>query len=269
MRVANARMYSVDATVAQAWRSLLQWVVDRARVDVEVIDYPPPQPLPALWKRDDIACVFMCGYPLSQRSPPPAVLAAPIPSPPAYGGRAIYWTNLIVREDGAVRTLDDTLGKRMAFTTPDSQSGYQAPRSLFAPYAKARGLPLFAQTIGPLVTPRRVVEAVLAGEADAGPVDSYAFDLMRHHEGDWMSPLRVVATTPPMPIPPLVGASDIAQSDAARLRDALLSVAGCDELAPLRDALLLRGFAPATAASYAILREAADAATAAGYRTLE
>lgn len=269
MRVANARMYSVDATVAEAWRSLLQWVVQRAGVDCQVIDYPPPQTLPALWQRDDLGCAFMCGFPLSRATPPPLVLAAPVPSPGAYAGRPVYWSNVVARNDGRVRTIEDAFGRRMAYTTTDSQSGYQAIRSFFAPFAQRRGAPLFSAVIGPLVTPRRVVEAVLAGEADAGPVDSYAFDLMQRHEAAWMSPLHVIADTPPTPIPPLVGAAGIDEADAQKLRDALLSVALAPALERTRETLLLQGFAPISPAAYGVLAEAAAAATAIGYPRLE
>ena len=269
MRVANARMYAVDADAADAWRTLLRWVIDRAGVDAEVIEHPAPQPLPALWARDDLACAFMCGYPISQARTPPIVLAAPVPSLPAYGGRPDYWTNIVARSDGPVRALEDTFGRRMAYTTPDSQSGYQALRVLLAPYARERGAPLFASVVGPLVTPARVVQSVLAGDADAGPVDSYAYDLMRHHDAGAMAALAVVASTPATPIPPFVGASNLPPDEAARLRAALLDVAAAGELAAVRGALCLRGFATATAAKYDALREAAEAASAMGYAALE
>ena len=103
----------------------------------------------------------------------------------------------------AIGRCATTFGRRMAYTTPDSQSGYQALRALVASERRP-----FSEMIGPLVTPRGVVEAVLAGRADAGPVDSYALDLMRLHEPALVAPLRVVATTPPTPIPPLVASPD-------------------------------------------------------------
>lgn len=268
MRVANARMYSVNEATAAAWRSLLSWVVARADVDIEVIDYPAPQPLPALWARDDLGCAFMCGYPISRSAAPPTVLAAPIPSPAEYGGHPVYWSYLVARRDGPVQTLADAFGRRFAYTTADSQSGYQAPRALFAGYMRERGAPLFAATVGPLITPRRVVDAVLAGEADLGPVDSYALDLMRLHETSRVAPLAVIAATAPTPIPPLVGAPALPLAEATRLTRALLAVADAPELATVRNALLLHGFAPASVADYAVLREKALAADATGYPSL-
>ena len=210
----------------------------------------------------------MCGYPLSQASPQPVVLAAPVPSPPAYGSQPVYWTNLVARSDGPIKTIDDVFGKRMAFTTIDSQSGYQAVRAFFAPYAVKRGSPLFAAMVGPLVTPRRVIEAVLAGDADVGPVDSYAFDLLQRHEVQWLAPLRVIAATPATWIPPLVGAPDLPADVARALRDALALVEDEPSLAGMREALLLRAFATATASMYDSLGNAAEEASAMGYPRL-
>lgn len=265
---ANARMYALNPALAAAWRELLRWVVERAGVDAEVIDYPAPQPLPALWARADMGCAFMCGYPLSRAEPAPVVLAAPLPAPEPFGGRPVYWTDLVVRAADGPATLDDAWGTRMAFTTPDSQSGYQAPRRFFAPRAAARGAPLFSATVGPLITPRGVVQAVLDGRADLGPLDSYAHALMRAHEPALAAQLRVVARTPPMPIPPLVAAPGIDAGIAARLRRALADVGAAPELAAQRAALCLAGFAPSARTDYHAIMIAAAEADALGYPVL-
>jgi ABC-type phosphate/phosphonate transport system substrate-binding protein len=264
---ANARMYAINPAVADAWRALLEWVAARADVDFEVIDYPAPSPLPALWGRPDAACMFMCGYPLSHAQPQPRVLAAPVPSPDRYGGKPVYWTDIIVPIDSPITRLEDTFGRTFAYTTEDSQSGYQAPRRLFAPHA--HGAPLFAATIGPLVTPRRIVEAILAGDADAGPLDSYVHDLLRLHEPDVARRLRVVATTAPTPIPPLVAAPGIAPADAERIAAVLIAVGETAALEAVRSALQLKGFVRAAADDYRVLRTEAQAADSLGYKRLE
>lgn len=263
---ANARMYAINPAVAATWRALLEWVATRAEVDFEVIDYPAPAPLPVLWARPDAAGVFMCGYPLSQAQPQPRVLAAPVPSPRRYGGRPVYWTDIIVPFDSPITRLDETFGRKFAYTTEDSQSGYQAPRLLFARHA--HGAALFSATVGPLVTPRRIVEAVLAGDADAGPLDSYVHDLLRLHEPGLASRLRVVATTPAKPIPPLIAAPGIAAATTERIADALIAVGKSVELDAIRTTLQLEGFARVTADDYRVLRTDAQQADSLGYRRL-
>ena len=259
-------MYAINPVVAGAWRALLEWVAARAGVALEVIDYPAPAPLPALWSRGDAACVFMCGYPLSRARPQPRVLAAPVPSPSRYGGKPVYWTDIVVPVASQITRLEEVFGHRLAFTTEDSQSGYQAPRLLFARHA--HGAALFAATVGPLVTPRRVVDAILAGEADAGPLDSYVHDLLRHHEPEVARRLRVVAATPPTPIPPLVAAPGVPDIETERISGALLEVATTTALATIRATLQLQGFAPASAADYQVLRADAEHADGLGYARL-
>jgi ABC-type phosphate/phosphonate transport system substrate-binding protein len=266
--IANARMYSVSPRVAAAWNALLTWAIARADVECTVIDYAPPQPLAALWERADLGCAFMCGYPLSRASAAPIVLAAPVPSSPASHGRPVYWTDVVVRADSPFAALTDAFGKRMAYTSLDSQSGYHALRELCAPFASAHGGRLFAATVGPLVTPRAVVAAVVEGRADAGPLDSYCHELIRADEPRLAARLRVIATTPPTPIPPFVAAPNIAPEFAARLRAALFAAGGAPELAATRAILCLERFVEASAADYAPLAAEAARADAMGYAVL-
>jgi ABC-type phosphate/phosphonate transport system substrate-binding protein len=266
--IANARMYAIDPVTAEFWRALLEWVIARAGIDCEVIDHPPPKTLSSLWARGDLGCAFMCGYPLVHATPTPLVLAAMRPSPARYGHQPTYWTDLVVRADSSLFTASDALGCRFAYTTEDSQSGYHAPRRLFAPFAGAANGHLFASLVGPLATPRNVVQAVLDGDADVGPLDSYAHDLMRRHQPELTASLRTVATTMRTPIPPLVAAAGTAPDTVARLREALVAVADAKELASVREALLIEGFAAASAADYGVLIDGAREADRLGYPRL-
>ena len=265
---ANARMYSLNPALSAAWRTLLEWVIARAGVEVTVIDYPAPQPLPALWARSDMACAFMCGYPFARALPQPQLLAAPLPSPARYRGRPLYCTDLVVRADSSIATLAEAWGQRLGFTTPESMSGYQAPRRFFAADAAARGGKLFASVVGPLMTPRGVVDAVLTGAADLGPLDSYAHDLLRRHEPQLAARLRVIASTPFTPMPALVGAAGLDREVAERLRAALLEVEAAAELTEARASLLLRGFARVEPSGYHAGLLAATQADALGYAQL-
>jgi ABC-type phosphate/phosphonate transport system substrate-binding protein len=268
MLVANARMYSVDPVTTAAWRAVLEWVVARAGVSCEVIDYPAPLPLLALWGREDLGCAFMCGYPLMRANPPQVVLAAMVPSLSRYGGQPRYWSDLVVRADSALQSPADALGKRFAYTTEESQSGYQAPRRFFASFAKAARGGLFASVVGPLITPRRVLQALLDGDADIGALDSYAHDLIRRHDRSVTTQLRIVATTAPTPIPPLVAAANTPAETIAALRRALGDVAHAAELAQARDVLMIEGFVPMERDRYTVLLDLAREADALGYPRL-
>ena len=97
--IASARMYEWAPSLVTAWRQLLQGVTARAGVALDFVDSRAVS-LDELWAREDLGCVFMCGYPYALRADRPALLAAPVPSPARFGGKAVYVTDFIVRADG-------------------------------------------------------------------------------------------------------------------------------------------------------------------------
>jgi ABC-type phosphate/phosphonate transport system substrate-binding protein len=242
MPVANARMYGATPAAKQAWRELLGWVLARARLDWEVIDYDAPAPLARLWARDDLGSVMMCGLPYSQRAPRPALVAAPAPSPARYGGRPVYFTDIAVRGDAPYRTLEDTFGGVVGYTLEDSMSGYVALRAHLAPYRNPARPQLYRAAVGGLVNARQVIEALAAGRIDVGPLDSYYHDLLVHGDPAFAAQVRVVATTQAAPMPPLVATAPLQGDELERLRAALVAAGGEPGLAAQREVLLLAGF---------------------------
>jgi ABC-type phosphate/phosphonate transport system substrate-binding protein len=270
--IANARMYAVNAEVEARWREVFGWIAKRAGIALEVVDHPAPAPLEALWRRDDLGAAAICGYPLASwreaSHPKPAPLAAPVPSPAPFGGCPVYWTDIVVRADAAFERVDDLAGTRFGFTVENSQSGYQAPRRFFAERAVARGGEFFAARIGPLVTPRRVVEALLAGTIDAGPLDAYWHALLRVHEVDTAARLRVVAATAATPIPCFAAAAATQTGMRERIAAAFVDAGTTADLRATREALLLERFDRIDARAYDVLVTQAREIDAVGYTRL-
>ncbi len=257
--IANARMYSPTPAAKDAWRELVGWVLARAGLDWPVVDHDPPAKLAELWARDDLGCVQMCGLPFALRTPQPRLVAAPIPSRPRYEGRPVYFSDLIVRADSPFGTLADAVAQRVGYTLKDSQSGYVALRHhLLVRRMKA------GTAVGPLVTARRVLDAVVAREIDVGPLDSYVHDLLRQHEPALAARVRVLETTDPAPIPPFVATAPLDDATLGRLREGFLAVAQEPTLAAARAALLLRGFAIMRPEDYDVPRRRAERVAAAG-----
>lgn len=246
--IANARMYSVTPQVAALWRSLLAAILKRSGEAVEVVDHAPPAPISELWKRPDKAAVFMCGLPYSLAAPQPQLVVAPIPSPPAYGGRACYWSDIVVRADSPFRTLEQTFGHRLALTTPESQSGYAALLYTLMPYGGAK--PLYKEIVEPRFTPMGALTAVIENKADVAPLDSYAFALIAKDAPELAKQVRVIESTEPTAIPALVASNALPTVSAAFL------AAGDDpETRALMDQLLLRRFARPETPAYDDLRK--------------
>lgn len=263
--IACSRMYNVDPACRSAWDTIFAWVSNCAGVALDVVPHAAPAPLQDLWARDDMGCVFMCGWPWAMAAPRPILLAAPAPSPPRYGGRAVYFTDFVVRDDGPIRRLEDSFGGRLAWTVDHSHSGFNAPRHHLLRYRTADRPMLYAETKGPLVSPVRALRSVIDGEADIAPLDSLFVDLLRRHAPERLAALRVVDTTEAAPMPPLVASADADPEDSARLRRALLAAHDAPELRGALADVLVERFVPVSPETYAPTLAWADEADASGY----
>ena len=90
-----------------------------------------------------------------------------------------------------------------------------------------------------------------------GPLDSYYHDLLRYDEPDFAAQVRTIATTPMLPIPPLVASAPLTADQLHALRQSLHAAIQASELEPVRARILLAGFAQPDPADYSSLREMA------------
>jgi ABC-type phosphate/phosphonate transport system substrate-binding protein len=111
-----------------------------------------------------------------------------------------------------------------------------------------------------------VIEALLAGEIDIGPLDSYALDLMLRHQPDLASQIRVVATTDSAPIPFLIASPACPDGIVSVLQAALAAFGDAPACEELRDRLCLEAFAPVTIHDYGLMMRWDAEARTAGYR---
>jgi ABC-type phosphate/phosphonate transport system substrate-binding protein len=267
MPIANARMYSVTASCQADWRAVLGWAIERAGLDWPLVDHDAPAPLAALWARDDLGAAMMCGLPYARRAPRPTLVAAPIPSPTRYEGRARYFTDIVVAAGSPYRTLEDTFGGVVGYTLADSMSGGVALQVHLQRYRGAAQPRLYRAAIGNLIHARGVIEALAAGRIDVGPLDGYAHDLLRENDPAFAAQVRTITSTRTWPIPPLVATAPLAAPELARLRDALHATAHAPELQPAMARLLLAGFAFPDPAEYDVLA-ALPESTAASFESL-
>ncbi len=261
----NARMYAVTPDVERGWERLLGHVAKEADVELRYLAYPAPQPLERLWARRDLGMVFMCGYPIAQRLSPVVPIAAPIPSAAWAEGRAVYRTDLIVRQDAPYQRLEDTFGGRAGYTVAHSHSGFNAFRHHLLRYRSSARPALYGQMVGNLITARNILDGVREGRIDIGPLDAYWHALIARHAPQLVSGVRVLESTATAPIPALVAVSTVPQAAIERLRAALLAASDRPWFARLADLLQLEGFAPVTEDTYSVLMDWEREARAAGY----
>jgi ABC-type phosphate/phosphonate transport system substrate-binding protein len=263
--IANARMYAVTPEVEAAWQALLARVLDEAGLDYRYEAYPAPQPLEHLWSRPDLGCVFMCGYPIALALAPVVPIAAPVPALEWAGGRALYRSDLIVARDAPFARLEDTFGHRLGWTVEHSHSGFNALRHHLLAFRSAERPRLYSDVTGHLVTARGILDAVLSGAIDVGPLDGYWHALIRKHRPELLAGVRVVASTALAPIPAFVAAPGVPMDAVQRMKEAFAAAQHRPWFAALADPLLLSRFDPVAKSDFAVTLERDRAAMDAGY----
>jgi ABC-type phosphate/phosphonate transport system substrate-binding protein len=263
--IANARMYAVTPEAEAAWRALLAHVAREADVPLRYLPYPAPQPLEDLWPRADLGCVLMCGYPIATRLADVTPIAAPIPAADWARSRAVYRTDFIVREDSGFNTLAEAFAGRFGWTVPHSHSGFNAPRHHLLRYREAGQERLFASAARDLVTARRVLDCVVSGEIDVGPLDAFWHHLLRLHRPELVADIRVIESTALAPMPAFVAGPAMPPAAVARLRHAFARAHETEWFPALATPLAVSGFAPVTLDSFSLTLRWRDAALAAGY----
>ena len=262
---ANARMYAVTPEVETLWRELLTHIATDAEVPVMYLPYPAPQPLENLWRRPDLAAVFMCGFPIALRLASVVPIAAPVPRAPWAQGRPVYRTDLIVRRDSRFQTLEDTFGGRAGFTVAHSHSGFNAFRHHLLGLRTASRPQLYSAMAENLVTARKVLESVREGSIDVGPLDAYWHLLLAQHAPHLVADIRVLTSTATAPMPAFVASTAAPAHMVSQLRAAFGSAKLQPWFQKLAEPLLIDDFAAVDEAAYSVLLDWDRDAKAAGY----
>lgn len=158
--------------------------------------------------RADYAYIGPTPYVRARERAPVEILAGE-----SEGGQAFYQSALVVRADSPIEKVTDLVGKRVAFGAEISMSSAVAPKLILA-QAGVRRADL--ASVVHLDRHERVALAVLHGDFDAGGL---RLDIAKSY---LPRGLRVLATSQPLPPHVIAASPQVAASDAARVRQALL-----------------------------------------------
>lgn len=170
-----------------------------------------------------IDVAWICGWPFAQliSSAAPAVelLAVPVHAGPRYGDAPVYFSDVIVRADSPITTLDELQGRTFALNEVDSMSGWLAVRRQLAAVDATPSFFGKTTTTGAHVNS---IGAVLASQADAAAIDSTVWEWYAARHPAAAAQARVIATIGPTPAPPWVVNRELPVDLRRRLRDVLL-----------------------------------------------
>lgn len=179
-----------------------------------------PQPwLDDPFARGEVDVGFLCApsWTWLASRPEPSVVpvpAMPVPLDPRAGGRAVYFSDVIVPADGAP-AFADLRGRRWAYNDPCSLSGW------FALKARVGDLDAFFGSVTQSGSHLRSIRMVAAGEVDGAAIDSTVLGWVLAADPGLRERIRVVASLGPHPIQPVVARAALGAPTVAAIGAAL------------------------------------------------
>ncbi len=246
---------------AQLWEGL------RAHLDAEGVaqlpdDLTVPHDYEAHWLDPDLLLAQTCGYPLrTGLHGRVRYLGTPVYDVPGTDG-PLYRSALIVRAGDPAAELADLRGRRAAYNSFNSQSGYNALRDLVAPLADAgRFFSEVLATGGHAAS----ITYVIADKADIAAIDAVSLALTPE---EIRSKIKIIGWSNAVPGLPFITAPSAKDDDVKRLNRAITHALADPMLHGPRAYLKLAGYEILPESAYETVLSMERRAVDAGYPQL-
>jgi len=245
-------MYGVvPGDVEQFWRALRQQLIQLSGER----DYPLalhwPGELLAHWQQPDLLLSQTCGFPLVEFLPQVQLVGTFSYDAPGCSG-PYYRSFLVVRDEDRLASLSDFRGRRAAFNSTDSQSGYNSLRALVAPLAeKGQFFGLAVESGGH----RQSLELVRQGQADIAAIDCVTLELLRRYQPQELEGLCIIGETAAAPGLPLIASASTPPETLSLLCLALLETVAHPPNEALCERLLIHHFSVLPREEYQVIQQ--------------
>lgn len=224
-----------------SWRAYLQVRLGRP---VQFVQRRTYREITDLLLERRLEFAWICGYPYVKNRAELQLVAVP-----QSGGRPFYHSYLLVpASDRETRSLLDLRGKVFAFSDPDSNSGFLYPNYALISLSE-RPDRFFGKTFFTWAH-RNTVEAIAAGLAHGGAVDSYVWETLHRYRPELVAQTRVVSRSPEFGHTPFVARRGVVPADRLALQKALVDMGDSPAGRSLLAKLNLDGFVPGADALY-------------------
>ena len=139
---------------------------------------------------------------------------------PQVRGQIVYYSYIIVPGDSPAQSLEDLRGKTFAFTDPLSLTGYYSVVYMLYKMGETPGH--FFRKVIFTYSHDRSMKAVAEKLVDGAAVDSLVYDYLLEEEPFYREKVKVIASSPPYGIPPVVVPPHMDPQLKAQLRDVFL-----------------------------------------------
>lgn len=212
---------------------------------------------------------FVCSLPYvtfeREGTSPADPVAAPVLEGERYGGRPLYFSDVIVHRDSPFGSFEDLRGRSWAFNEPLSHSGYGITRYHLVRLGETNGF--FGEVIEAGFH-EESTRLVSKKEIDGSAIDSQVLAVAMRDDPGLRDSLRIVDALGPSTIQPIAVSGRVPRE----MRDSILDVLTTmheDPVARERMAFgLVERFVPADAGSYEDIRMMLGACEAAGFMTI-
>ncbi len=171
----------------------------------------------------EIDVAFLCGLPYVRLAEQLDPLAAPVVAGDRYGGRPVYFSDVIVRHESPFQTFADLRGATWSFNDPDSHSGYLVTLTRLLELGQTDA---FFGRVVDAGWHQVSIEMVASGRVDASAVDSHVLAVELRDRPELASRLRVIESFGPSPIQPIVARRSLDPGLRKQLQEALTGLAG-------------------------------------------
>lgn len=249
LRVAVAAIISPEGTL-ESYQPLLQYLEKKVGRPVELVQRRTYAEVNDLIRRDEVDIAFVCtrAYVIGKREFGMELLAIP-----EVHGQRVYYSQIIVRADLPAHSFRDLRGTVFAFTDPLSNTGYLYPNVLLHRLGE-RPETFFARTFFTYGHDNSI-SAVAEGIADAASVDSIVLDYAIKRDPSLTTRLRVLQTSPPFGMPPVVVSPELRPQAKALLRNILLTMHTDPEGQAALKVLEIDRFVPGRDSDYDSIRQ--------------
>jgi ABC-type phosphate/phosphonate transport system substrate-binding protein len=221
------------------------------------------------WAKDEYDVCFVCGLPyvdFGRRGCSPAVpVAAPVLAGNRYGGRPIYFSDVIVRRGSVIENLNDLRGHSWGYSEPLSQSGYGITRYSLLRLGETQGF--FGQVVK-TGSHLESIALVAAGEIDGSAIDSHVLAVAMRDDPALAAELTIVASLGPSTIQPVTVSKRLPPELRERITDVISSLHHDPVARELLSYWLVKRFVRVGPESYDDIRTMVDACEESGFMTL-
>ncbi|MGH2675662.1 MAG: PhnD/SsuA/transferrin family substrate-binding protein [Actinomycetota bacterium] len=220
-------------------------------------------------EKDQNEVCFVCSLPyvtFERRGLDLAVpVAAPVLQGSRYGGRPVYFSDVIVRRDSPFRSFLDLRGRTWAYNEPLSHSGYGITRYHLVTLGETNG---FFGEVVEAGFHQEAIRMVARGEADGSAIDSQVLGMELRDHPDLAEQVRVVEALGPSTIQPVAVSRRVPEDVREAIREVLVTMAEDPEVRERLRVALVERFVRVDAGSYDDIRMMVDACEAAGFLVL-